>query len=80
MILVSAVIATIGGLQIFDEPYVLTGGTGGPLQAGTTLGLYQYQTAFQQFNFGLASATSYVIFAIILVFSLINFRLLRRRS
>jgi ABC-type sugar transport system permease subunit len=80
MILVSAVIATIGGLQIFDEPYVLTGGTGGTLQAGTTLGLYQYQTAFQQFNFGLASATSYVIFAIILVFSLINFRLLRRRS
>ncbi len=80
VLLVSVVTATIGGLQVFDEPYVLTRGTGGTLQLGTTLGLYQYQTAFQEFNFGLASAVSYVIFILVLVFSILNFRLMRRES
>jgi ABC-type sugar transport system permease subunit len=78
VILVSVVTATIGGLQVFDEPYVLTKGTGGTLQLGATLGLYQYQTAFQEFNFGLASAVSYVIFILVLIFSILNFRLIRR--
>ncbi|MBO0782984.1 MAG: sugar ABC transporter permease [Ktedonobacteraceae bacterium] len=80
VILVSVVSATIGGLQLFDEPYVLTGGTGGTAQLGTTLGLYQYQAAFQQFHFGLASAVSYVIFILIIIFTVIQFRLLRNRT
>jgi ABC-type sugar transport system permease subunit len=80
VILVSVVSATIGGIQLFDEPYVLTGGTGGTAQLGTTLGLYQYQTAFQQFHFGLASAVSYVIFVLIIIFTVIQFRLLRSRA
>jgi ABC-type sugar transport system permease subunit len=77
VILVSTVTATIGGLQLFDEAYVLTGGTGGTLQQGTTLGLYQYQTAFQNFNFGLASAVSWVIFALVVFFAIVNFRVVR---
>ncbi|HLG79024.1 MAG TPA: sugar ABC transporter permease, partial [Ktedonobacteraceae bacterium] len=77
VILVSLITATIGGLQIFDEAYVLTGGTGGTGQAGTTLGLYQYQTGFQNFNFGLASAVSYIIFALVVFFAIVNFRLVR---
>lgn len=83
VVLVSTVTATIGGLQIFDEPYVLTSGTagglGGTLQMGTTLGLYQYQTAFQDFNFGLASAVSWMIFALVVLFALMNFRFLRSK-
>jgi ABC-type sugar transport system permease subunit len=78
VVLVSTVTATIGGLQIFDEPYVLTSGLGGTLQMGTTLGLYQYQTAFQDFNFGLASAVSWMIFALVVLFAVMNFRLFRR--
>ena len=77
VILVSAVSATIGGIQVFDEAYVLTNGTGGTLQQGTTLGLYQYQSAFQNFNFGLAASVSYVIFALVVFFAVLNFRLLR---
>ncbi|QBD76876.1 sugar ABC transporter permease [Ktedonosporobacter rubrisoli] len=85
VILVSVVSATIGGIQLFDEPYVLTtttgtGNIGGTSQLGMTLGLYQYQTAFQQFNFGLASAISYVIFILIIVFTIIQFRVLRNRN
>lgn len=83
VILVSSVTATIGGLQIFDEPYVLTsgssGGLGGTLQQGSTLGLYQYQTAFQDFNFGLASSVAWVIFALVVIFAIVNFRLLRSK-
>lgn len=83
IVLVSTVTATIGGLQIFDEPYVLTSGSasglGGTLQMGATLGLYQYQTAFQDFNFGLASAVSWIIFALVVLFAVVNFRLLRRQ-
>lgn len=80
VMLVSAVTATIGGIQIFDEPYVLTGGSGGNMQTGDTMGLYLYQTAFQQFHFGDAAAMSYVIFAMIVVFSILNSRLLRKRT
>lgn len=80
VLLFSVVSATVGGIQLFDEPYVLTHGTGGTLHSGTTVGTYLYQTAFTEFNFGLASAMSYVIFAMIAVVSLINARLLRSRT
>jgi ABC-type sugar transport system permease subunit len=80
VLLVSVVSATIGGMQVFDEAYVITGGTGGTDQMGTTLGLYQYQQAFQNFNFGLASAVSYVIFILIIIFTVLQFRLLRKRT
>jgi ABC-type sugar transport system permease subunit len=80
VVLVSVVTATIGGIQVFDEAYVITNGTGGTEQLGTTLGLYQYQAAFQNFNFGLASAVSYVIFILIIIFTIVQFRLLRNRT
>jgi ABC-type sugar transport system permease subunit len=80
VLLFSVISATVGGLQVFDEPYVLTNGSGGTLNSGTTLGMYVYQTAFQEFQFGRASAISYVVFAMIAVFSLINVRILRRRT
>ncbi|REF35443.1 carbohydrate ABC transporter permease [Thermasporomyces composti] len=79
-ILYSAISSTVGAFQLFDEPYVLTNGTYGTANSAQVLGTYLYQSAFQEFKFGLASATSYVIFALILVFSLINARLLRRQA
>ncbi|WP_163536308.1 sugar ABC transporter permease [Gracilibacillus sp. YIM 98692] len=80
IILVSAITATVGGIQIFDEPYVLTQGTGGVNNSAVSMGMYLYQTAFQYFQFGLAAAQSYVLFAIILVVTLINAKVLRRRT
>lgn len=78
-ILYSAISSTVGAFQLFDEPYVLTNGTYGTGNSAQVLGTYLYQSAFQDFRFGLASATSYVIFALILVFSAINIRTLRRQ-
>ena len=70
----------MGAFQLFDEPYVLTGGMFGTSNSAQVMGTYLYQAAFEEFEFGLASATSYVIFALILVFSVLNIRLLRRQT
>jgi multiple sugar transport system permease protein len=72
------VINTIKSFQIFVEVYVMT--KGGPLGATTTLVYSVYQQAFEQGDrMGFASALSWVIFAIIMVFSLLQMRLLRVR-
>jgi multiple sugar transport system permease protein len=71
-----AVWLTINALQLFDEVYLST--SGGPLNATTVLVYYLYEQAFQDFNFGYASAIAYVLFLIILVITAIQFRAGRR--
>ena len=66
----------IGSFQIFGQVFVLT--MGGPGDATRSVVQHLYETAFQNFfQFGSASAMAWVLFAIILVFSLLQFRLLR---
>ena len=67
---------TINALQLFDEVYLST--QGGPLNATTVLVYYLYNQAFQQFNFGYASAIAYFLFLVIIVITVIQFRLGRR--
>jgi multiple sugar transport system permease protein len=71
-----AVWLTINALQLFDEVYLST--QGGPLNATTVLVYYLYNEAFQQFNFGYASAIAYFLFLIIIVITFVQFRLGRR--
>ena len=66
-----AVWLTINALQLFDEVYLST--QGGPLNATTVLVYYLYEQAFQQFNFGYASAIAYFLFLIILVITAVQF-------
>ncbi|MEU3047909.1 sugar ABC transporter permease [Streptomyces sp. NPDC006984] len=73
-ILLTAVLSTIGTLQIFDEPYILTGG--GPDNATLTIGVYLYQNAFKFFDFGYASAMAYVLAVLIGILGVIQFRVL----
>jgi multiple sugar transport system permease protein len=66
----------IGSFQIFGQVFILT--QGGPGDATRTVVQHLYETAFQNFfQFGSASAMAWVLFAVILVFSLLQFRLLR---
>ncbi|MDR3472125.1 MAG: sugar ABC transporter permease [Devosia sp.] len=74
----SLITATLGGLQMFDEPYVLTQGVGGTNNAATTLGMYLYATAFTQFNFGLGAAVSWYIFAAVVALTLLYLTAQRR--
>ena len=75
VILFCAVLSTIGTLQLFTEPYILT--SGGPNNATLTGFYYLYETAFGSFDFGLAAAGTYVIATIIAVMSYAQIRLTR---
>jgi multiple sugar transport system permease protein len=71
-----AVWLSINALQLFDEVYLST--QGGPLNATTVLVYYLYKQAFQDFNFGYASAIAYFLFLVIIVITAIQFRVGRR--
>lgn len=77
-ITLTVVLSTIGTLQLFDEPYVLT--NGGPNNATLTIGMYLYQNGFKYFDFGYASAIGYVLTGLIGVIALIQFRFLREKQ
>lgn len=67
------VTSLIGYIPAFDQFFIMT--KGGPGTASYVMGLYLYETAFERYNFGQASATSFVMFGIILVLSIINLRI-----
>ena len=66
----------ITALSSFALMLVLT--EGGPARSTTVTGLYMYEMAFSDLRLGRASATAYILFAIILLISLIQLRVLRR--
>ena len=72
------VVTMIGYFQLFAEPYVMT--QGGPLQATTSLVLFMYTEGFRWWRMGNAAAIAFLLFVIILAWTLIQFRLERRRA
>ena len=74
------VISIIHAFQAFDLVYVLTGRNGGPETATYVLGIMLFQHAFAFLEFGYASALAWVMFAILLVLTVIQLRLGRRRA
>jgi cellobiose transport system permease protein len=72
--------ATIGGLQIFDEPRMFDqAGQGGSDKQWLTLTMYLYELGWgPQQDFGRASAVAWILFLIIIVVGLINFSITRR--
>lgn len=73
-----AVISSLSALKVFDEIYVLTSGTGGILNSGSTMVFYLWKQAFRLQNVGYASALAMVLLLITLSFSIVNVRLLER--
>lgn len=71
-------VSIIGALQVFDQPYILTGG--GPDYATYTYIFHLYSNAFRYFRMGYASALAYLLAAVIFVLSLIQYRLLTRNA
>jgi ABC-type sugar transport system permease subunit len=74
-ILFMLVITTIGYLQLFEEPFVMTGG--GPLDATLSVTMYMYQQGFTFFHQGYASAIAYVLFVIVAIAAILQFKFLR---
>jgi multiple sugar transport system permease protein len=75
-VLVASVMAIISALQIFDQPYVLT--RGGPGDSTRTAVMVIFESAFQQLQFGRASAIGIVLTLIIMGVTALQFRLSRR--
>jgi multiple sugar transport system permease protein len=76
-LLLGAVLISVGYLQFFEEPFVMT--EGGPLNSTLSATYFTYN----QFGFGrygAAAAASYVLFAAIAAVSFLQFRLLRAKD
>ena len=71
------VITMIGYFQLFAEPYVMT--QGGPLRSTTSVVLYMYEEGFRWWRMGYAAAIAFVLFIVILLATLVQFRLQRER-
>lgn len=65
MIYFGVTLSVVGGLQLFEEPFILAGARGGTDQAGMTTAMYMYRTAFEFNDFGTASALSWLLFVFV---------------
>jgi multiple sugar transport system permease protein len=74
------VFSVLGAFQIFGQTYVLFAPGSGPARSGLTVALYMYQQGFGQYEMGYGTAIAYLLFAIILFFTVIQFRLLEGRA
>jgi len=74
MIYFGVTLSVIGGLQLFEEPFILTGGRGGSDQAGMTSAMYFYRMAFDFNDFGAASAMSWMLFGVVVLLTWVTNR------
>ena len=65
MMLFAVTLTVIGGMQLFEEPFILTNGRGGSDQAAMTVAMYLYRLAFDFNDFGAASALAWLMFGVI---------------
>jgi cellobiose transport system permease protein len=83
-ILFTVIISTIGGLQLFTEPYLFqpsqSGGTGGSARQYQTIVMYLYEKFLgsTQFKFGYAAAIAWCLVLLIAVFAVVNYFLISR--
>lgn len=68
-----SIITMIGFFQLFAEPYVMT--QGGPLNSTLSIVQYMYQEGFRWWNMGYSAAIAFVLFFIIFIGTLIQFKL-----
>jgi len=73
-----SVITMIGYFQLFAEPYVMT--QGGPLRSTTSVVLLMYEEGFRWWRMGYAASIAFVLFIVILIATLLQFRLQRERA
>lgn len=76
VILFSVTLSIMGSFALFNEVMALTGG--GPMRATLTTLVHIYDVAFEAHQYGRASATAYVYFALIFVFTYLYVRLYGR--
>ncbi len=73
-----SIITMIGFFQLFAEPYVMT--QGGPLDSTLSIVQYMYQEGFRWWNMGYSAALAFILFLIIFIGTLIQFRIQKERD
>ena len=68
------IMQVIASFQIFGQVYVMTGG--GPYGSTRTIVQYLYEQGFRYFKMGYASAIAYILFAIMMIFTLIQWKIM----
>lgn len=66
------VVFGVGALKVFDQQFIVSGGSGGPNYSTYTPVLYIYRSAFSNFDFGLAAAAGVVYFVIIFAVTVVQ--------
>ena len=75
ILLYVSITSLIGGLQLFDLPYLMCNGTiGDPAGSTQTVIMYLYKFGFETWQTGYASSIAYVLFLLVLVISIIQFK------
>ncbi|HWA17761.1 MAG TPA: sugar ABC transporter permease [Devosia sp.] len=69
----NAIIQTIEGFKSFTPAFIISGGTGNPVNSTLFYTLYLYQEAFAFFRMGYASALAWVLLAIVALFTGVSF-------
>jgi multiple sugar transport system permease protein len=77
-LLFALVITTIGYLQVFEEPFVMT--DGGPLDATLSISMFMYEEGFEFFHQGYAAAIAWVLFLLVAIIAVVQFRTLRSQT
>lgn len=75
---VVVILLVIESFNMFESIFVMT--EGGPLGSTSTIMYYIYKQGFMSYNMGYASALAWIFFALILVFTLIQFRFRREQG
>ena len=71
-------LSTIGTLRIFDMVWIMT--AGGPAHATETVATHVYTTAFRFLEVGYAQAMAMILMVVILVLTIVEYRILNRRA
>jgi multiple sugar transport system permease protein len=77
VLLFVVVLNVIGAFQIFGQPFVIT--SGGPERSTLVLLMYIYEMSFLNYRLGYGAAMSWLLFVLIAVFSIVQFRLMREK-
>ena len=76
IIFFNLVVGIIGSFQVFTSSFIMT--RGGPQDSTLFMALYIYRNAFEYFRMGYAATLSWLLFVIVLIFTIIQFRLSTR--
>ncbi|MDD5270184.1 MAG: sugar ABC transporter permease [Candidatus Omnitrophica bacterium] len=77
------IMSIISAFQVFEQVYIMTynseGAVGGTLDCALTIVAYLYETGFQRFSMGYASALAYLIFFVLFIVTIINMKIVEKK-